>query len=104
MNASTSTAPVSTAAAPKVSAGDKAIAASVKAGGKASELVKALWSIRGDLRVRVAGFPAPVAVVKAEIVRSVQALKDDAPAPYVLEKLPGNAGWLLVAAPKAASK
>jgi hypothetical protein len=104
---STSTAPVSApaavaapAAAPKISAGDAAIAVSKAPGAPASKVVKALWSIRGALKVQVQGSKALLPVVKAEIVRDLQALGDK-PAPFYLVPLAAAGEFELRAVPPA---
>jgi hypothetical protein len=101
MSNATATASVpAVAAAPKISAGEAAITKAVSKAASHKELVKALWSIRGDLKVVAPGFDKPVAVVKAEIVRALQAAKDqNSAAPYYLEK-GGKDEWILRAAAK----
>jgi hypothetical protein len=90
------------AAAPKISAGDAAIAASKKAGASNKTLLKALWSTRGPIRVTVPGFEFPVAIVKADMTKMLQALPADDVAGFLLT--PDGDGALLAAAPAAPKK
>jgi hypothetical protein len=87
-------------AAEKISAGDAAIQAAVKPGANVKQFRKALWSIRGDLTVEVAGSKAQVAVVKAAIVKDLDALKDEVAAPFMLVSR-GKGAYELKAIPPA---
>lgn len=95
-----STATVSTpavVAAPKISAGDKAIAASKLPGASNKTLLKAVWSTRGPIRTAVPGFDFPVAIVKSDLTGLLQALPADDKAGFLLT--PDGDGALLTAAP-----
>jgi hypothetical protein len=68
----------------KKSAGDIAIESSLKAGASNATFLKALWSIRGDLKVRMGSRLVPV--VKAALVNELKVADGDKPSGLVLVK------------------
>jgi hypothetical protein len=70
----------------KVSAGDKAIAAALAGKATNGEFLKALWSIRGDLKVRMASSDLKLNVVKADLVNLYKGLPDDKASEFRLVK------------------
>lgn len=62
-----------TAPAVKLSAGEIAVKAVQVKGATNAVLLKAVWSTRGNIRVAVKGIPNGVAVVKADLVKLIQA-------------------------------
>jgi hypothetical protein len=68
----------------KKSAGEIAIEASLKPGSSNAAFLKALWSIRGDLKVRMGARMVPV--VKAALVNELKLADGDKPSNLLLVK------------------
>lgn len=77
-------APVAAVAAPKVSAGDAAIAACKKAGASNGTVLKAVWSTRGNIFADVAGFDGGIAIIKSDLTAMLKALPADEASVFVL--------------------
>jgi hypothetical protein len=81
----------------KVSAGDVAIALALAGKASNDKFLKALWSIRGDLKVQMNGSDLKVSIVKADMVNLHKGLPADEPAEFAL-KAEKDGGYLVVPA------
>ncbi len=100
-------APVASAAAPaapKVSAGDAAIALAQKAGCSNGKMLKAVWSTRGNIYAPVEGFEFGVAIIKSDLTKTLQALPADEVSPFILTPRPGKDGGADLSSAPAAKK
>ena len=98
------TATTTKTAAPEVkkSAGDLAIEAAAKPGATNAQLLKAVWSTRGNVRAETKGFEFGVAIIKSDLTGMLKVLPADEPAAFILTPLKDGGAMLTAKADAAA--
>lgn len=90
--------------AAKVNAGDAAIAACQKVGCTNAQLLKAIWSTRGNVQAQIQGFDFGLSIIKSDLVEILKASPAGDPAPFTLIPKGGKEGGATLIAVPAAKK
>jgi hypothetical protein len=92
-------------AAPKLNAGDAAILACKTAGATCQQLLKAVWSTRGNIYATIEGFDfGGVAIIKSDLVGMLKAMPAADAAPFTLTPRSGKEGGADLAVIKKAAE